>query len=283
MKTKSHYDVLGIHKSASKDDIRRAYIIQARINHPDKNGNSPESTERFQAIQNAYQVLFDDQTRRNYDKWELPEIERKQRDEAQRDARGEAEPEGNRQERQDEHEGQEQEAPEAEENREQSGGFEYEETQEERNFRENRKKKEREKEENARGWNAHEPKDFKVPAPKTKQEIDREKEEEEKERLMKDGTFDVKDSNGNVTDQYTKKGNKFHYTSYVDLDPNKAEVKPLDRRTVEAMIDHAMKVSNPPLKISGGGAFMHMAFQICNDKGIETKNGNLSLPNFFRR
>ena len=61
----NYYQVLNISQEATDEDIKRAYHKLARINHPDKNGKK----EDFQKIQEAYQVLSDQEHRRNYDIW----------------------------------------------------------------------------------------------------------------------------------------------------------------------------------------------------------------------
>lgn len=58
------YDVLGINRSASADDIRAAYRQRARETHPDAGGHPGE----FQAVQAAWEVLGDPEQRRRYDR-----------------------------------------------------------------------------------------------------------------------------------------------------------------------------------------------------------------------
>ncbi len=60
------YQILGVPREASQDDIQRAYRRLARANHPDVN-NDPAAEERFKDISEAYDVLSDPQTRRRYD------------------------------------------------------------------------------------------------------------------------------------------------------------------------------------------------------------------------
>jgi curved DNA-binding protein CbpA len=61
------YDVLGVQPTASSSEIKKAYYVKARINHPDRNLNDPEAHARFQKIGEAYQVLSDDRLRYIYD------------------------------------------------------------------------------------------------------------------------------------------------------------------------------------------------------------------------
>ena len=60
---KDYYQILGIARSASADEIKRAYRRLASQHHPDKGGNK----ERFQEIQEAYAVLGDDSKKQEYD------------------------------------------------------------------------------------------------------------------------------------------------------------------------------------------------------------------------
>jgi curved DNA-binding protein len=60
------YQILGVPREASQDDIQRAYRRLARTHHPDVNSD-PAAEERFKDISEAYDVLSDPQTRRRYD------------------------------------------------------------------------------------------------------------------------------------------------------------------------------------------------------------------------
>jgi molecular chaperone DnaJ len=66
MATKDYYEVLGLKKGATKEQIKDAYRKLALQFHPDRN-KSPEAEERFKEISEAYAVLSDDEKRRQYD------------------------------------------------------------------------------------------------------------------------------------------------------------------------------------------------------------------------
>ncbi|HEV2317430.1 MAG TPA: molecular chaperone DnaJ [Thermoplasmata archaeon] len=68
MPKKDYYQVLGLARGASEEDIRRAYRQLARKYHPDVNKDNPKAAEeRFKEISEAYEVLADDAKRRKYD------------------------------------------------------------------------------------------------------------------------------------------------------------------------------------------------------------------------
>ena len=62
-----YYSVLGVEKSASEDQIKKAYRKAALKNHPDKNQDNPKAEEVFKQINEAYQVLSDPEKRKIYD------------------------------------------------------------------------------------------------------------------------------------------------------------------------------------------------------------------------
>jgi len=64
---RDYYEVLGLQKDASKDDIKKAYRKLAIQYHPDKNPGNKEAEEKFKEPPEAYEVLSDDQTRAAYD------------------------------------------------------------------------------------------------------------------------------------------------------------------------------------------------------------------------
>lgn len=66
---KCHYEVLGVERNVSADDLKLSYRKLALLWHPDKNlDNLQAATEQFKLIQQAYDVLSDPQERAWYDK-----------------------------------------------------------------------------------------------------------------------------------------------------------------------------------------------------------------------
>ncbi len=72
---KDYYEVLGVTRSASEEDIKKAYRKLALQFHPDRN-KAPEATERFKEATEAYQVLSDSEKRSMYDRYGHSAFER---------------------------------------------------------------------------------------------------------------------------------------------------------------------------------------------------------------
>ena len=66
---RDYYEVLGVTKPASKDEIKKAYRKLAMKYHPDRNQGNKEAEEKFKEICEAYEVLSDDQKRQRYDQF----------------------------------------------------------------------------------------------------------------------------------------------------------------------------------------------------------------------
>jgi len=64
-----YYNILGVEKNATIDDIKKSYRKLAMQYHPDKNPNDKEAEEKFKNLSEAYSVLSDPQKRQNYDKF----------------------------------------------------------------------------------------------------------------------------------------------------------------------------------------------------------------------
>jgi len=69
MAKRDYYEVLGVSRTASADEIKSAYRKLARKFHPDATKNDPKLTERFKEAQEAYDVLGEPGKRQNYDQF----------------------------------------------------------------------------------------------------------------------------------------------------------------------------------------------------------------------
>src|SRR3970282_2831342 len=68
MAEQDYYEILGVPRGASKEEIKRAYRRLAKKHHPDLNKDNPKSAEeKFKKISEAYEVLIDDDKKRIYD------------------------------------------------------------------------------------------------------------------------------------------------------------------------------------------------------------------------
>lgn len=69
MAKRDYYDVLGVARGASKDDLKRAYRKLAMQFHPDRNPGNAEAEQRFKELNEAYDVLKDDDKKAAYDRF----------------------------------------------------------------------------------------------------------------------------------------------------------------------------------------------------------------------
>jgi molecular chaperone DnaJ len=65
---RTHYDILGVERQAAAQQIRSQYRRLAKRYHPDLNPNNPQAARQFREVQAAYDVLSDDDKRREYDR-----------------------------------------------------------------------------------------------------------------------------------------------------------------------------------------------------------------------
>ncbi len=66
---KDFYQILGVSRDASKEDIKKAYRTLSRELHPDKHKGDKEKEQRFKEVNEAYQILSNEEKRRNYDQF----------------------------------------------------------------------------------------------------------------------------------------------------------------------------------------------------------------------
>ena len=67
MAKRDYYEILGIGRDASQDDIKKAYRKMAVKFHPDKNQGDKKAEEKFKELGEAYEALSDEQKRAAYD------------------------------------------------------------------------------------------------------------------------------------------------------------------------------------------------------------------------
>src|SRR5256886_14172039 len=68
-KKRDYYEVLGLGRGASEEEVKRAYRKLAVQFHPDKNPNDPHAEEKFKELGEAYDVLIDADKRAAYDRF----------------------------------------------------------------------------------------------------------------------------------------------------------------------------------------------------------------------
>ncbi|GGH84934.1 molecular chaperone DnaJ [Pullulanibacillus pueri] len=69
MSKRDYYEVLGLDRNASKEDIKKAYRKLARQYHPDVNKDDPTATDKFKEVKEAYETLSNDQKKAHYDQF----------------------------------------------------------------------------------------------------------------------------------------------------------------------------------------------------------------------
>src|SRR3954468_21136487 len=67
MSARDYYEVLGVGRGASAEEIKKAYRKLAREYHPDRNPDDAQAEERFKEVQGAYDTLSDSAKRKEYD------------------------------------------------------------------------------------------------------------------------------------------------------------------------------------------------------------------------
>ena len=69
MTKRDYYEVLGVERNASKEELRKAYRKLAMQYHPDRNPDNKEAEEKFKEAAEAYEILNDDDKRARYDRF----------------------------------------------------------------------------------------------------------------------------------------------------------------------------------------------------------------------
>ena len=69
MAKRDYYEILGVPRTATQDEIKKAHRKLVRQHHPDVNKNNPVSEAKFKEVQEAYDVLSDEPKRQKYDQF----------------------------------------------------------------------------------------------------------------------------------------------------------------------------------------------------------------------
>ncbi len=69
MSKRDYYEILGVARNASEEEIKKSYRRMAMKHHPDRNANDKTAEEQFKQIKEAYEVLSDSRRRAAYDQF----------------------------------------------------------------------------------------------------------------------------------------------------------------------------------------------------------------------
>ena len=67
MSKRDYYEVLGVSRNASAQELKKAFKKLAMKYHPDRNPDDSQAAEKFKELSEAYEILSDDQKRQTYD------------------------------------------------------------------------------------------------------------------------------------------------------------------------------------------------------------------------